>query len=80
MTTLSKSNGRLIKINAKKQPHYFKSFLLGMSAIILPVLNFGQPIKKIDTEELSDCNKVKKDYLKSFEGIQKGVVEFDYRK
>lgn len=63
-----------------KQPQYFKSFLLGMTAIILPVLSFNQNIPKVKAYTALDWKKVKSDYKKSIVGIQKEVTNFGYRK
>ena len=53
-----------------KQPHYFKSFLLGMSAIILPLLSSQHLIQKVIPDELSDGEKVKNDYIRAVAGIK----------
>ena len=62
-----------------KQPQYFKSFLLGMTAIVLPVFSFSQNIPKVKPDTVSDWKKVKSDYKKSTMGIQKEVMKFGYR-
>ncbi len=48
-----------------KQPQYFKSFLLGMTAIVLPVFSFNQSISKVKADTVPDWKKVKSDYKKS---------------
>ena len=63
-----------------KQPQYFKSFLLGMTAIMLPVFSFSQNIPKGKPGTVTDWQKVKSDYKKSSMGIQKEVMNFGYRK
>lgn len=70
----------MISPSSMKHPRYLKSFLLGFSSLILPVITFGQSIPRVDLGSVSDLNKVKSDYLKSFEGIQKEVAKIDYRK
>ena len=62
-----------------KQPQYFKSFLLGMTAIALPVFSFNQSISKVKADTVPDWKKVKSDYKKSTMGIQKEVMKFGYR-
>ena len=63
-----------------KQPQYFKSFLLGMTAIALPIFSFNQDIPKAKADTVPDWKKVKNDYKKSTMGIQKEVMNFGYRK
>jgi hypothetical protein len=67
-------------IKFAKQPQYAKSFLLGISAIILPTFICGQQIQRINKEILSDGRKVRNDYLKSVEGIQNEVRKFEYQR
>ena len=63
-----------------KQPQYFKSFLLGMSAIILPVFTFNQDVPKVEGDTVPDWKKIKSDHKKSTVGIQKEVMVFGYRR
>lgn len=63
-----------------KRPQYFKSFLLGMSAIVLPLFPSQHMIQKVIPDTLSDGEKVKSDYVKSVEGIKKEVAKFEYRR
>lgn len=69
-----------------KQPQYFKSFLLGMTAIVLPVFSFNQSISKVKADTVPDW---KKDILKGYQElypdaaqkiIDNGIAESQHRR
>lgn len=59
-----------------KQQNIFKSFLLGMSTIILPSFFQNQDIPRIELDKLTAGQKVQLDYARSLKAIKKGANSF----
>lgn len=63
-----------------KEKKYFKSFVLGLSGIVLPTFIQGGNVPKVSHQELTDVQKTKRDYAKSVISIEREAKLFGYKK
>ena len=63
-----------------KISNYVQVALTGLSALVLPTFYQNGAIPKIETELISDGQKVKSDYVKSVQEIRKVAKNFEHQK
>lgn len=62
-----------------KTQHYFQSFFLGLSALILPTFFQNQDVPKIEIDKRTTNQRVQLDYARSLREIKEEVSRFGYK-